>query len=48
MIQDRIDKVIGPDKGYTKVIESTGCAITLGLKRILLNQMNVNIKENVL
>ena len=33
MIQDKIDKVIGPDKGYTKVIESTGCAVTLGVKK---------------
>ena len=33
MIQDKIDKVAGPDKGYTKVIESTGCAVTLGVKK---------------
>ena len=33
MIQDKIDKVAGPDKGYTKVIESTGSAVTLGVKK---------------
>ena len=32
-IQDKIDKVAGLDKGYTKVIESTGWSVTLGVKK---------------
>ena len=47
-IQDKIYKVAGPDKGYTKVIESTGWAVTLGVKRTLLKQMSLDIEANVL